>query len=226
MRAAEPAQAGETARREAAKGRGPALQAVHGGHAVALSVEALAREASGCERCDLFRDATQTVFGEGPGGASVVLVGEQPGDKEDRAGRPFVGPAGQLLDKALESAGIDRSRCYVTNAVKHFKFQPRGKRRMHARPNAGEIRHCSWWLAGELALIRPQLVVALGATAVSALLGPGVKVTAERGRILRPPDVAPVLVTVHPSFLLRRRGAPETDFARFVEDLRPISGFL
>lgn len=184
--------------------------------------------AEGCTRCDLYRDATHLVFGEGPERADVVLVGEQPGDKEDIAAHPFVGPAGQLLDRSLEEAGIDRRRCYVTNAVKHFKFTPRGKRRIHAKPNVGETRACAWWLATELRLIQPRLVVALGATALYSLLGKEVKVTRDRGRILRAPAGLPILVTIHPSALLRTWDRPDAaqERGRFVDDLRKVSTYL
>lgn len=196
-------------------------------NAEAGSVEELKRQAEGCTRCDLYKNATQLVFGEGPDRVDIVFVGEQPGDKEDLAGKPFVGPAGRLLDLSLEEAGIDRSRCYVTNAVKHFKFEPRGKRRLHSKPSAGEIRRCAWWLGAELDILKPKLVVALGATALYALLGPRVKLTPERGHILRPSGHAPILVTIHPSYLLRIRD--ETDARRnraeFVADLRNASSF-
>src|SRR5690606_38925978 len=135
----------------------------------AIPLAALRAAAAGCERCPLYLNATQTVFGGGPRNAALMLVGEQPGDQEDRAGRPFVGPAGQVLDKALAEAGIERKAAYLTNAVKHFKNEPRGKRRLHKRPNAGEVKACRWWLARELATVRPQIVVALGATAAQAL---------------------------------------------------------
>lgn len=184
--------------------------------------------AVGCTRCDLFRDATHLVFGEGPEQAEVVLVGEQPGDKEDLAARPFVGPAGQLLDRSLEEAGVDRNRCYVTNAVKHFKFSPRGKRRIHAKPNLGEVKACAWWLATELRLIQPKLVVALGATAALSLLGKDAKVTRDRGQVLASQTGLPVLVTIHPSALLRawdRAGAAQ-DRVQFIDDLRKISNYL
>jgi DNA polymerase len=182
----------------------------------------LRAEASTCRRCPLHQTATQTVFGEGPADARLVFVGEQPGDQEDIAGRPFVGPAGALFDRALAEAGIARDAVYVTNAVKHFKYEPRGKRRVHQKPNAGEVRHCQWWLTQELATIEPQLVVALGATAAQSLAGRAVSVLRERG----PTRFAqrPGYITVHPSFLLRlpdeRRKAEE--YARFVADLRRV----
>lgn len=186
------------------------------------------RDAKSCMRCDLYRNATHLVFGEGPARVKVLFVGEQPGDKEDLAGRPFVGPAGKLLDRCLEEAGIERDICYVTNAVKHFKFTPRGKRRIHAKPNAGEVQACAWWLAAELRLVKPKLAVALGATALYALLGRQAKVTRDRGTVMPSPDGPPVLVTIHPSALLRTLDRPdaERNRARFVDDLRKIAEFL
>ncbi|MBX4868556.1 UdgX family uracil-DNA binding protein [Rhizobium bangladeshense] len=193
----------------------------------AESIAELRHQAEGCTRCDLYRNATQIVFGEGSETAEIVLVGEQPGDREDISGRPFVGPAGHLLDVCLEEAGLDRQRCYVTNAVKHFKFTPRGRRRLHAKPNAGEIRRCSWWLGAELNILQPKLVVALGASALYALLGPKAKLTPERGHILQPANHPPVLVTIHPSFLLRIRDEAEQHRQRraFVSDLHRAAVF-
>src|SRR6185369_8591229 len=156
-----------------------------------------------CERCDLYKQATQTVFGEGPLDASIIFVGEQPGDQEDLAGRPFVGPAGQVFDAALEKAGIDRSTVYVTNAVKHFKFILRGKRRIHNKPDAGEIEACRWWIEQERALIRPAVTVALGATAARSLVGKTVTISRTRETPIALPDGSECWVTVHPSFLLR-----------------------
>ena len=184
--------------------------------------------AEGCTRCDLYRLATHLVFGEGPSDADVVLVGEQPGDKEDLAARPFVGPAGRLLDRCLEEADVDRSRCYVTNAVKHFTFTPRGKRRIHAKPNVGETGACAWWLATELRIIRPSLVVALGATALFSILGKDPKVTRDRGRVLEATDGLSVLVTIHPSALLRSLDRPEAaqERQRFIDELRQIANYL
>lgn len=190
---------------------------------VTRSWDALRAEAMHCTRCELHKHATQTVFGEGPLEASIVFVGEQPGDQEDLAGAPFVGPAGQLFNRALVDAGIDRDRTYVTNAVKHFKFERRGKRRIHDRPNAGEIAACRWWLERELALIRPQITVALGATAARSLFGRAVAVSALRGEPQTMPDGGEAWVTVHPSFLLRVRDDTEGEYARFVEDLRCIA---
>jgi DNA polymerase len=170
----------------------------------AKDLERARRDAESCRRCDLFRNATQTVFGEGRAGASMMLVGEQPGDAEDEEGRPFVGPAGVLLREVLAEVGLDERRLYVTNAVKHFKWRPRGKRRIHDKPNWSEIRACDHWLRLELALVRPRLLVCLGATAAQALLGREARVTALRGRILEPEGLdTKVLVTVHPSAVLR-----------------------
>ena len=180
--------------------------------------------AQGCKACDLYRRGTQTVFGEGPARARVMLVGEQPGDAEDLAGRPFVGPAGRLLDKALEEAGIDRNIVYVTNVVKHFKWEPRGKRRIHAKPNAAEIGACRPWLETEIALVKPRVLVCLGATAAQALLGRTFKVSRQRGELI-PSALAPILTaTVHPSSILR---APDDEsrkeeMRRFVEDLKKV----
>ena len=184
----------------------------------------VATQAAVCERCPLYAHATQMVFGEGPADAAVVFVGEQPGDQEDLAGRPFVGPAGQMFDRALAQAGIDRGQVYVTNAVKHFKFEPRGKRRIHKKPNHQEIERCRWWLDQELALIKPRLTVALGATAARALTGRDVTISRERGRLLQFGAGSSGLITVHPSFLLRLpdQAAQEQEYARFVADLRLV----
>lgn len=184
----------------------------------------LREEAIGCTRCPLYRDATQTVFGEGPIDAPLVLVGEQPGDQEDIAGRPFVGPAGQLLDQALEEARIDRAKVYVTNAVKHFKHERRGKRRIHQTPDTPEIAACRWWLDQELDLVRPRLIVALGATAARAILGKAVTISRTRGAPIPLENGTEAWVTVHPSFLLRvpDEARKATERARFVEDLREI----
>ena len=185
---------------------------------------AVKQDAAECTRCHLYKCATQTVFGEGPLDCSILFVGEQPGDQEDLAGRPFVGPAGQLFDAALEEAGIDRKRAYVTNAVKHFKFQLRGKRRIHSKPDAGEIKACRWWLEQELDLIRPPLTVALGATAARSLFGKAVTITSLRGEPHQLADGSECWVTVHPSALLR---APDEQARRegrrlFVADLKRI----
>ncbi|TBZ75383.1 UdgX family uracil-DNA binding protein [Rhizobium leguminosarum] len=193
----------------------------------AASIAELRHQAEGCTRCDLYRNATQIVFGEGSVKAEIVLIGEQPGDQEDLTGRPFVGPAGQLLDRCLEEAGLDRQRCYVTNAVKHFKFTPRGKRRLHSKPNAGEIRRCAWWLGAELNILQPKLIVTLGASALYAVLGPKAKLTPQRGHILHPTNRPPVLVTIHPSYLLRIRDEAERRRQRrdFVSDLHKAAEF-
>jgi DNA polymerase len=188
------------------------------------SWEALRVEAAKCTRCDLYRCATQTVFGEGPLNAKILFVGEQPGDQEDLAGRPFVGPAGQLFDAALEEAGIDRTATYVTNAVKHFKFVARGKKRIHAKPDTSEIDACRWWIEQERALIRPPLTVALGATAARSLIGKTVNIGKVRGSPLTLADGSECWVTVHPSFLLRLPDAEarRAERQRFVDDLRRI----
>jgi uracil-DNA glycosylase len=187
-------------------------------------IDNLRREAASCQACPLWKDATQTVFGEGPPTAGIMFVGEQPGDREDRDGHPFVGPAGQLLNKALAEAGVDRERVYVTNAVKHFKFEPRGKRRLHKRPNAGEIKICGRWLFDEIDAIGPQLIVALGATAAQSLAGRATPVQANRGKILDLDNGLRVFMTIHPSTLLRLQDEEEkrSGYASFVNDLRSI----
>lgn len=172
--------------------------------------------AAECTGCDLYRDATQTVFGEGPARALAVLVGEQPGDQEDRLGRPFVGPAGKLLDQALAEAGMERGEVYLTNAVKHFKWQPSGGRRLHKKPNFTEVRACRPWLAAEIALIQPRIVVCLGATAAQALLGPDFRITRHRGEVLSREDSPPVLVTVHPSLA----------YHAFIEELHKAVAYI
>ena len=182
-------------------------------------VRAAARD---CTACDLYKRGTQTVFGEGAARATLMLVGEQPGDAEDLSGHPFVGPAGKLLDRALEEAGIERSLTYITNVVKHFKWEPRGKRRIHKKPNAGEIAACRPWLDVEIALVRPRGIVCLGATAAQALLGRQFRLTAQRGELVKSSLAAFVLATVHPSSLLR---APDQETrrretSRFIDDLR------
>jgi uracil-DNA glycosylase family protein len=180
--------------------------------------------AAGCQACDLWKLGTQTVFGEGAEGADLMLVGEQPGDKEDLAGRPFVGPAGRVLDEALDRAAIDRSGVYVTNAVKHFKWEPRGKRRLHKRPDAGEVSACRPWLDREIELVRPRVVVCLGATAAQALLGRGFKVTRQRGELFPQEAGHVVTATVHPSSILRAPDATrDAEMTAFVEDLRVVS---
>jgi DNA polymerase len=190
-------------------------------------LDALRREAAECRACPLWATATQTVFGEGPQDADIVFVGEQPGDKEDLAGRPFVGPAGRLLDRAMEEAGVDRSRVYVTNAVKHFKNEPRGKRRLHQRPNSAEIDICRWWLSRELAIVKPRLVVAMGATAVRSVLGKPMPINRSRGQLIPLDGGMQSLVTVHPSYLLRvpDEAAKRVEYERFVADLRIAATF-
>jgi probable DNA metabolism protein len=190
----------------------------------ANTLDAIRAEANACRRCSLWRDATQMVFGEGPPDAPVVFVGEQPGDQEDLAGKPFVGPAGQMFHRALAEAGIDRARVYVTNAVKHFKHEPRGKHRIHKTPNNAEIDHCRWWVEGELNLIRPRLTVALGGTAARALTGRSVTIARERGRLLTLSHDRAGLITVHPSYLLRLpdQAAQAVEYRRFVDDLRMV----
>jgi DNA polymerase len=187
----------------------------------ARTLEDLREAAAGCQACELWKLGTQTVFGEGPSDARLMLVGEQPGDREDLEGRPFVGPAGRLLDKALADAGIDRAAIYATNAVKHFKWKPKGKRRIHDTPNEREIVACHPWVEAEIALVRPRMIVCLGATAARALLGKGFRVTRQRGEIIeRPPD-GWITATVHPSSLLRLRddAARHAAYEALVEDL-------
>jgi uracil-DNA glycosylase family protein len=188
----------------------------------------LRREAASCQACPLWKDATQTVFGDGPTDAEIMFVGEQPGDREDVDGRPFVGPAGQLLSQALLEAGVDRGRVYVTNAVKHFKFEPRGKRRLHKRPNASEIKICRHWLFDEIEAIGPHLIVALGATAAQSLAGRPVPVQTNRGKILDVDNGLRVFMTIHPSALLRLQDEEEkrSGYASFVNDLRAIERFI
>jgi uracil-DNA glycosylase len=185
-------------------------------------------EAAACHRCHLYGSATQTVFGEGPAQADVLFVGEQPGDQEDVIGRPFVGPAGQIMDRAMEEAGIDRRTIYITNAVKHFKFEPRGKRRIHKTPEAPEIQACRFWLDVEIVRLRPKLVVAMGGTAARAVLGRAVTITRERGRPIELPDGQTVFVTVHPSYLLRvpDEAAKAREYRAFVADLRTIAELI
>ncbi|WP_437280749.1 UdgX family uracil-DNA binding protein [Sorangium sp. So ce375] len=187
----------------------------------APSLPSLREAAARCRACPLWERGTQTVFGEGAARSDVLLVGEQPGDKEDLAGKPFVGPAGQLLDRALEAAGIERRRAYVTNVVKHFKWEPRGKRRIHMKPDAREIRACLPWLAAEIAVVQPAIVVCLGATAAQALLGSSFRVTRERGRIVAAPLAPRALATVHPASILRMpdEASRQAELSRFIEDL-------
>lgn len=213
--------AGARARERAMLAAAPSAPAPAGA-ARPASLALLAREAGSCRRCPLWQPATRTVFGEGPADAEIMVVGEQPGDQEDLAGRPFVGPAGELFDRALVEAGIDRARLYVTNAVKHFKFEPRGRRRLHARPSSGEVEACRWWLDQERALLRPRLVIAMGTTAARALTGRQVTVAAERGRPHARADGSTLWITVHPSHLLRLpdAAAAADAFADYVADLR------
>ena len=193
-----------------------------------LTLPALRASSKNCEGCDLYKKGTQTVFGEGAPHAKVIFVGEQPGDKEDLSGKPFVGPAGALLDKALVAAGIDRNQVYVTNAVKHFNWEPRGKRRIHKKPSALHVAACRPWLDAEIATIKPIVVVCLGATAAQALLGRTFKVTQRRGELI-PSDIAPfITATVHPSSILR---APDeetrhAEMERFVDDLKQVNKVL
>src|SRR5713101_7620867 len=192
------------------------------------SLNTLREEAATCRACHLWKDATQTVFGEGPQAAQIMLVGEQPGDKEDLAGKPFVGPAGLMLDRALEEAGIDRKKVYVTNAVKHFKFVPRGKIRLHQKPNTAEIKVCRQWYERELASIKPALVVAMGATAAQGVFGKITPINKNRGRLIDLDDGIKALVTVHPSYLLRLpdAGSKASEYARFVDDFRIAAAAL
>ncbi len=193
-----------------------------------LTLPALREAAAGCRACDLYKTGTQTVFGEGAEHAQVMFVGEQPGDREDREGKPFVGPAGRVLDEALEEAGIDRRQVYITNAVKHFKWKPEGKRRLHQKPNAAEINACRPWLDAEIAMVKPHLLVLLGATAAQALLGRDFRVSVQRGQLIERPGLPPVMATVHPSSILR---APddetrELEMRAFVQDLKHVAPHL
>lgn len=192
------------------------------------SLAALREASAGCRGCPLYRGATQTVFGEGSKRARLMLVGETPGNDEDLAGRPFVGPAGRLLDQALAEAGINRKHAYLSNVVKHFKWTPKGKRRLHQKPNAGEIRACKPWLAAELSLVQPDVLVCLGATAAQALLGSGFRVTKQHGVPVESELAAGVLATVHPSSILRSRTREEREqaYAQFVADLKVAARLL
>ena len=192
------------------------------------TLPALREAAAACRACDLYTTGTQTVFGEGPELAQVMFVGEQPGDREDIEGKPFVGPAGRVLDEALKAAGIDRSRVYVTNAVKHFKWKPQGKRRLHQKPNVAEISACRPWLDAEIGVVKPHLLVLLGATAAQALLGRDFRVSLQRGQRIERPDLPPMMATVHPSSILR---APDDEtraleMRAFVQDLKRVSQHL
>jgi uracil-DNA glycosylase family protein len=192
-----------------------------------LTLAALHEAAAGCRGCNLWEVGTQTVFGEGPPAAEAMFVGEQPGDQEDRAGKPFVGPAGRVFDDALEAAGIDRSTVYVTNAVKHFKWQARGKRRIHQKPNWTEMTACRPWLEAELEVVKPRVLVLLGATAAQSLLGRQFRVTQHRGELLDSDLAEAVTATVHPSSILRGEPAErQTNFDAFVNDLRVVASLL
>jgi DNA polymerase len=190
------------------------------------SLPKLREAAAGCTACDLYKTGTQTVFGEGARSAQALFVGEQPGDQEDKAGKPFVGPAGRLLDEALEDAGIDRTQVYVTNVVKHFKWVGRGKRRIHQKPNWTEIAACRPWLEAELAVVEPRVLVCLGATAAQALLGRQFRVTKERGRPVESDLAEHVLATIHPSAILRDPETREQEYAAFVDDLKTVARLL
>ena len=187
----------------------------------------LRKAAEHCQGCDLYRHATQVVFGEGKTHSAILLVGEQPGDREDQVGRPFVGPAGQLLDKCLETAGIDRSTVYVTNAVKHFKWEPRGKIRLHKKPNSLEIAACRPWLESEIAAVRPRIIVCLGATAAQAILGPQFRLTKHRGEVFTTAN-GPVTATIHPSAILRmpEPAAKEAEIAALASDLKLAAEYV
>src|SRR5436305_12560014 len=192
------------------------------------SLKAFRDAAADCQACDLWERGTQTVFGEGARGAEVLLVGEQPGNEEDLAGKPFVGPAGRLLDDALLEAGIDRAKTYVTNVVKHFKWEPRGKRRIHKKPNAREVSACRPWLEAEISLLKPKVIVCLGATAAQALLGPQFKVTKQRGQFIESTLAPYIMATVHPSSILR---APDEETRhdekrKFIDDLKKVAHVL
>ncbi len=192
------------------------------------TVNKLRDVAAECKACDLWRTGTQTVFGEGKQSSLIMLIGEQPGDKEDLAGRPFVGPAGALLDKSLEEAGIDRAKVYVTNVVKHFKWEPRGKRRIHKKPNTVEITACRPWLEAEIRVIQPRAIICLGSTAAQAVLGPKFRVSVQRGQFVDSPLAEYVTATVHPSSILRAPSdeARRSERARFVDDLKKIKAAL
>ena len=186
------------------------------------TVEQLQQSAESCRGCDLYKDATQTVFGEGEEHSRLMLIGEQPGDQEDIQGRPFVGPAGKLLQRALDEAGIDRRRVYVTNAVKHFRFTMRGKRRLHEKPNAGQIKACRPWLDAEIEVVAPKMLVLLGATAAQSVIGPGFLVSKQRGEVVQTSFGVPAVATVHPSSILRAAddNSREAAMTAFIADLR------
>jgi uracil-DNA glycosylase family protein len=195
---------------------------------VPLSLTGARRQAKSCRRCDLWKRGTQTVFGDGPSKATIMFVGEQPGDAEDLAGEPFVGPAGRLLRDAMAEAGLDPAEAYLTNAVKHFKWEPRGKRRIHKKPNAAEVGACHIWLEAEIANVKPKVIVALGATAAGAVIGPSAKVTRDRGKPFPSPLAPIVTLTVHPSSILRAPDSASRAEARqqFVDDLKAIARML
>jgi DNA polymerase len=192
------------------------------------SLPKLRDAAAECKACDLWKTGTQTVFGEGKSTSTVMFVGEQPGDKEDLQGRPFVGPSGALLDRALEEAGIDRTKVYVTNVVKHFKWEPRGKRRIHKKPNAVEITACRPWLDAELRVVKPKAIVCLGSTAAQAVIGPKFRVSVQRGQFVKSPLAPLVTATVHPSSILRAPSdeARHAEIARFIDDLKKIKAAI
>jgi DNA polymerase len=194
----------------------------------AKKIDALREQARGCTNCPLYKNATQTVFGEGNPCARVMLVGEQPGDVEDREGHPFVGPAGRILDRALEEAGIGRAAVYITNAVKHFKWEPRGKRRMHKTPAQREIEACFQWLESEMEAVKPKVIVCLGATAAKALLGPRFRITQQRGQVQPREGLPDVIATWHPSYLLRLKDRPGGDeaYEQFVDDLKTAAQYF
>ena len=193
-----------------------------------MNLTAMRSAASHCKGCDLWKHATQTVFGEGKTTAKVVLVGEQPGNEEDIVGKPFVGPAGRLLDRALAEAGVSRSQCYVTNVVKHFKWEPRGKRRIHKKPGAREVAACRPWLDAEIAVIKPDVLVILGATAAQAIMGPSFRVTEQRGKVVASDVSASVVATVHPSSILRAIDdeARRREYELFVKDLKVVARII
>jgi uracil-DNA glycosylase len=192
------------------------------------SLTALRDAEAACTRCDLYRHATQVVPGEGPKHAQVMMVGEQPGDQEDQQGHPFVGPAGRILDRAIVEAGIDRKEVFVTNAVKHFKYEQRGKRRLHKKPNASEIEACRWWLKLERTIVKPQVIVAMGATAARGVLGRTITIAKARGEVLSDEDGSRVVVTIHPSFVLRQQDeeSREREYKGLVADLRRCAKLL
>ena len=192
------------------------------------SLNALRDAEAACTRCPLYRNATQVVPGEGPRHAQVMMVGEQPGDQEDKQGHPFVGPAGRILDRAIVEAGIDRKEVFVTNAVKHFKFEQRGKRRLHKKPNAGEIDACRWWINLERTIVKPQVIVAMGATGARGVLGRAVTIAKVRGEVLSDEDGSRVIVTIHPSYVLRQQddASREREYKGLVADLRRCAKLL